>query len=695
MSKNPHLTLLNRLCTLAALMLLAVKGPCQDINPVDTAKLDTMSLESLAKLKSTGISSQLETVINSRTGVASIKSISLRKSPGIVTIVTQEEIEKSGARDLIDVLRLVPGIDFGVDVQGVVSIGARGNWGHEGKVLLLLDGQEMNETLYSTIQLGNHFDVSQIKRIEIIRGPGSAIYGGYAELMVISIITKNGEDLNGIQASASYGQMQTAMGYEDVSLSVGQRIKDFQYSLAGFYGMGNRSDRNYTDLTGNSYNMAGNSATNPENINLGMSWKGLSFRGIYDNYQMTTRDNYGQAMNEAYPCNFLSELAELKYDAKIGDKLTITPLVSFKQQEPWNFVGTVAPYAVDSTYTQYDKTAQRYKTSITASYDATRNINIIAGGEIYYDHAMDGIDTTPFINGQRSISYTNRALFVQGFLHSRIVNFILGARYDNNSGYPSAFSPRIGLTKKIDKVNFKLLFSQGFRSPGIEDIDLGVEKNVVPEVTQVLELETGWEITSDMYLTFDLFNINIKKPIVYVVLDSSKEGYENLTRQNTRGAELDYRIKSLWGYVAFNYSFYTLADSSVTAYRVPGNNNATLGFAQNKFNLYGCYNVTRNFSIAPTLSFVGKRYGYAYQDTTFALQTFQPTLMANLFISYNNCFTKGLNIGIGCYNIFNSDYAFIQPYNSGHSPLPAQSREFALRIKYNFSFAKKATDKNE
>jgi len=279
-------------------------------------------------------------------------------------------------------------------------------------------------------------------------------------------------------------------------------------------------------------------------------------------------------------------------------------------------------------------------------------------------------------------------------LRSRIVNFIIGARYDNNSGYPSAFSPRIGLTKKIDKFDFKLLYSQGFRSPGIEDIDLSAYGKLVPEITQVLELQAGWEITSDMYLTANVYNIYMKNPIVYVVDTLNyTEGYENLKDEGTRGFEVDYRIKSIWGYAAFNYSFYTAGGSDVVAaYSVPDVSTATLGFAQNKFNLYGCYNVTRNLSIAPTISFIGKRYGYAYLDST---KYFAPTVLANLFVSYNNCFTKGLNIGIGCYNIFNSDYAFLQPYNSGHPPLPSQSREIALRIKYNFSFAKKDTDKNE
>jgi len=683
---------LHYLATIAIFFcLFPLSGFSQDKTIVDTTGRDTMSLDKLTQLKSSGVSSELETVINSGTKVASIKSVSLRKSPGIVTIITEEEIKKSGARDEIDVLRLIPGIDFGVDVEGVVSIGMRGDWAHEGKVLLLLDGQEMNEILYSTIQLGNHFDVSQIKRIEVIRGPGSAIYGGFAEYMVISIITKSGKDINGISASGSYGEMQNALGYRDISLSVGDKIKDLEFSLAAFTGQANRSDRTYTDVNGSSYNMAGNSALNPTNINLGISYKGLSFRGIYDNYQMTTQDDYGLVQSKAYPVNFLSELFELKYIAKLSRKITLTPLVSFKQEKPWNSTG---PYALQDSSANllYDKTAQRYRGSLTMSYDITNKINVIAGGEMYYDYAKDGIDTTPFINGKRTISYINRALYVQSLFKFRIVNIILGARYDNNSGYAPAFVPRIGLIKRINNLTLKLLYNQSFRSPGIEDIDLSASGTIKPEMTQVLEFEGGYEITPDMYVTLNIFDITTKNPIVYVVDTGGNEVYKNLNQQGSRGAELDYRIKSSWGYVDFNYSFYTVAGkTTVPSFQVPIDNNMMLGFAANKFNLYGYYNLTKDISIAPTISWIGRRYGYALDGGGVYLKTYSPTILANLFISYNNCLTHGLRIGIGCYNIFNSDYAFIQPYmtNVLHLALPGQSREFALRLSYDLKFKKK------
>lgn len=127
--------------------------------------------------------------------IASRKTLGTREAPGIVTVITREEILKMGARDLIDILNVVPGFHFGTDVTSVVGVGIRGNWAHEGKFLLQLNGISLNETLFATSAYGNRFPIAAIQRIEIIRGPGSAIYGGYAELGVINIITQSGEDI--------------------------------------------------------------------------------------------------------------------------------------------------------------------------------------------------------------------------------------------------------------------------------------------------------------------------------------------------------------------------------------------------------------------------------------------------------------------------------------------------------------------
>ena len=282
------------------------QAPEVKLNPGDTLDLYSMTLEQLMQLKASGVPSEMEKIINQLIGVASKKALTSRDSPSIISLITHEEIVHSGARDLIDVLRLVPGFDFGVDVQGVVGIGIRGNWAYEGKTLILLDGAEMNEILYSTFQLGNHIGVDQIKKIEIIRGPGSAIYGGYAEYGVINIITQDGEDLKGVSVNGIYSQMSGTYGQRNVGVSIGDKIKDLNYSISFFTGQGTRSNQNYMDFSGQSYNMTSNSKLDPTTFNLGLTYKGLVVRGIYDLYQTTNKDEFGSVSAKAYQNDFKS-----------------------------------------------------------------------------------------------------------------------------------------------------------------------------------------------------------------------------------------------------------------------------------------------------------------------------------------------------------------------------------------------------
>src|SRR5438132_227171 len=78
----------------------------------------------------------LEELLDQPIAVTTLKPRRAREAPGVVWVLTREEILATGARDLLEVLQLVPGFTFHADVEGVVGIGFRGLWGHEGRVLL-------------------------------------------------------------------------------------------------------------------------------------------------------------------------------------------------------------------------------------------------------------------------------------------------------------------------------------------------------------------------------------------------------------------------------------------------------------------------------------------------------------------------------------------------------------------------------
>lgn len=147
----------------------------------------------------------LEDLMNIQISISTKTSSNIRETPGILTVITKEDIKASGARDIIDLFQIyVPGFSFGVDVEGVVGMGIRGLWTHEGKHLFMVDGQEFNDGMFATIPFGNHFPLENIDRIEIIRGSGSAVYGKFAGAGVVNIITRGNNSSGGQLSYLSY-----------------------------------------------------------------------------------------------------------------------------------------------------------------------------------------------------------------------------------------------------------------------------------------------------------------------------------------------------------------------------------------------------------------------------------------------------------------------------------------------------------
>jgi outer membrane cobalamin receptor len=658
-----------------------------DSVPVKKDSLDfyDMSLEQLLTLKAHGVPSELEKIINSLIAVASKKPLNVRESPSIVSLITEEEIKKSGARDIMDVLRLVPGIDFGLDVEGVVGIGMRGNWAHEGKVLVLLDGQETNEILFATTQFGNHYPISQIKKIEVIRGPGSAIYGGFAEYGVINIITKQAEDINGLNVSGTYGAFQNCNARQNANLSIGKKKGDFAFSLSGVLGKSQRSDQIYTDMNDSTYNMAGNSDLNTKYVNAAIAYKGLSARYIADFYETKVGTGYGDVVKTGASIeNYNSQYAELKYVIKLNEKFTLTPRVNYKIQTPWqtpSYDGRPA----------YDRTATRATGNLTALWNINRHINFVFGTETYQDKAHDNVDSSFFSNGTKDVSYYNYSFFGQGLIKTRFVNFIVGARYDKHNAYGSAFVPRVGLKKKYDRFHFKALYSGAFRAPAIENIETQDSTGIHPELTQVLELELGYQITHKSILTVNAYDITTNDPIIYYSLGTT-DYYHNFGHAGTRGVEAELRIKDKWGYIAMNYAFYTAANKElVSDYRPDTVSSNLLAFANHRANLNACVNVAKGLSLNLTASLYGPRWAMTSVDTlgNYIPEQLPVMTLLNFFVNYDPPFIKGLSIGAGCYDILDQKLVFIQPYNSGHRPLPGPTREFLVKLSYNLNFKNK------
>ena len=630
----------------------------------------------------------LDDILNLRTAVASRLDFSAREAPGIVTVITREEVLNSGARNLVDVLRLVPGLDFGVDVESSLGLGVRGNWAYEGKILLLVDGQRYNESFFGSVQL-ERIPVEQIERIEIVRGPGSVIYGGFAELGVIKITTRSAKTIAGTEAALAYGYMAKTYGGASGNLAFGRTFEDSELSAQAWYADLNRSDRRYTDFSGGSYSMEDASAIRSRNLNIGLKSRLVDLRLIADIYRTTEQDYYAESiLPRPLRRDFDAYFAEASREFSLGEKLTLTPSFNYSYQEPFN--------GFDALVYPRDKSSHYSKGTLLAAYTPSCRLKFSGGVEVSQEKAILADNTPPvwngvnmyFKNGSKGISYENTAVFLEGMTEGAFGIFSAGARYDRHETFDEAFSPRLAWTKVFERLHLKAIYSEAFRAPGIDS--LVINPDLRPEKTRVTEFETGYKFGGDFFLSANVFQIRVDDPIVYYTVNSV-EAYGNYGHTGTEGFELASRLKKNWGYADFTYSYYAATDNGVAFYNAGAGSRSLLAFAPNKFTLNASVKLSSDFSVNPSAVYYAGRRGYYASDpadltppVTHFTKRFDDILLANVNFYLKNLLKERLELSLGVFDLFNSGYSYIQPYNGGHAPLPGPSREVRARASYKF-----------
>jgi len=155
----------------------------------------------------------------------------IEEAPVAITVITEEDIRYSGANSIPEVLRAVAGVDVVTLTAFDSEVNVRGfsrPWAN--KLLVLIDGRSVYEDFFGItawnalpIQLGD------IKKIEIIKGPGSVLYGANAYSGVVNIITKSPEESKGVAALLAGGQFNHYIA----SLIHGGKFGDLGYTISG------------------------------------------------------------------------------------------------------------------------------------------------------------------------------------------------------------------------------------------------------------------------------------------------------------------------------------------------------------------------------------------------------------------------------------------------------------------------------
>jgi outer membrane receptor for ferrienterochelin and colicins len=626
----------------------------------------------------------LEELMDVHVDVAAQTPLTARASPNVVTVISREEIVDSGARDLIDLFHRIPSFSFALDITNSVSIGFRGIFGNEGKVLLLVDGIEQNELLYGTTQWGNRYPVDQIERIEIVRGPGSVVYGGYAELAVIHVITRSGADINGASFGTVYGRMGRGAGRTTLSMSHGEVLSNgLDLSVGAFLGRGERSDGRYRSFAGDELDLASASALDPARLSMGASFRGLKLRLQWEHYELGAQDGFGEPLRDPVRENFTSTAFDARYERKVNKRLTITPRFTYLRQTPWQVTDTTNPL-------YFDVTADRIRGGVDVSQKWS-TLQLVGGANGFVDRAhlnnLTIAATQVLFDGEPDVSYANAAAYAQALWDNRIVDVALGGRYAWHSAVGGNFVPRAALTRTLGPVDLKLLYSQAYRMPSI--VNLNVGGDLVPEHTTTYELEVAAALGEHARIAGNIFDLTIRDPIIYTPPDPPDiptEGYNNFPRIGSRGGELELRVRYPRGYATVAYAYANAAGrNEAPPYAVRGHENWLVAAAHHRAAVNGHLTLGDGYSVSTSLLLIGKRYGYLTGDTDDVgqLGVEDPEFLCDINLWQRDRIVRGLELGLGVFDVFGSRLRFLQAYDGGHAPMPGPGRELVARVRYS------------
>jgi len=634
----------------------------------------------------------IEALLNMEVSVASYNAKPIRQQPGVISVITRSEIENIGARDLMDILNLVAGFRPVSEEHETVTLTARGIYATEGKILLVLDGIAMNEILFGLFHLGNHFPADMIEQVEIIRGPGSAMYGGSAEVAVIKITSRGEMNQTDLFTTVSVNSGEVSFRN---SIQHSQSNEQWGFSVYASRFHGNRSNEDHTSIYGNTHSMETMSETEPEFYNIGFRYDKFKLRAVHDSYEYDYVDRYGSNYGQRHAI-FDSTAISALYDIDINDRFKITPKFVYKYHNPWRYE------TLKGTEKNID--AERFKYSLLGNYVLPNEHDLSFGIDHYMDngqaHPSDankdtGIpkyDYTEYFDGNESVKHYNTSIFAQYECPTSIGDLVIGGRFEDHSFAGQDFVPRFALTKVFDKFHFKVLGAQAFHAPFIENINYAQREGVTlsAEKTTTFEGEIGYQFTDDLYWTTNIFHAKIDDTIYF---DASDSTYINGESVASYGIETEIRFVPTWGDVKIRYAWYQADLAGVPLWDTDkGNQTAAMPNHQISADITHHLSATDTINLNGfvTNSFRGNDYNAAEVDSlsdddtdeeAFAKlydvnEHFDP---AFIFTLYYKKKINNLTLGAGISDIFNEKER-LTSYKGYQSPLEQMGREFYVTL---------------
>jgi outer membrane receptor for ferrienterochelin and colicin len=522
---------------------------------------------------------------------------SLRKAPAIATIITADEIRNMGARNLLDVLKMAPGLGISTNEFGVMMVEVRGIRSRiNEKILFMIDGHSLNKNIYgsSLYPYAEILPMENIRQVEVVRGPGSALYGNSAFVATINIITRNAEEINGLEVKAGGGSFDS---YKE-NLIVGKSIGD-KLTVSGSL------DHNQTNgprlkVEADTLNASGTPDMRGKqtDIFLKIGYGDLSFRGHYLTKRQGMYIGIASALTDD-SSNILIDnyWGELAYGLRLAEGLSVNmklyydhfeqdPNVKFYPNNYVNDTGVVFPDGMIGKPLVKDRTIGG---ELQVDWDVFEGNHLVAGLSFedlqQYDVRQlanyDPKTYAPYPSIQEVANWNKdatRQIFAT-YLQDEWqlleqVNLTTGLRYDHYSDFGDTINPRIGLVWSfLENTDLKLLYGQAFRAPNFQELYNSNNQAVVgnpklkPERITTYEAGLAWRLNRFFAANLNYFYSMIDDQID--VNTATTTAVANIGKTETQGVEMG--LNGAYGsdlYWKLNYAYQYPRDAN-TGQRLP------------------------------------------------------------------------------------------------------------------------------
>jgi iron complex outermembrane receptor protein len=650
----------------------------------------------------------LEELMNTKVNIATKSDKSINETPGVVSVITSEEIKNMGARELEDVLQTVPGFEIMRRANGYNGIGIRGvkDPRTSTKLLVMIDGVPFNNIFYGhSLGFGYDINIDIIERIEIIRGPGSALYGRNAFSGVMNIITKNAKNNEKSFVKLTAGTFNTKIlsgyyGYKNEKINASFSLRRLYTSI---------TDEKFDVGQGNTalWNIYRNNFTTNASIGYGnfmltATYSDLDGGALFNDNKLLKKSgnlslSYSNVINPRLSFDIKAYYHLEKY---IEDLEFLKP-----GNDPFPMGIYYKPgykeylYGIESEMSYKLSSTNDLLFGLQADIHGAKDVYIYSNYNFATGNAIPGIDRSnevlyePGWFDKNGHNYNNIAFFMQDIWNPvKRLSFILGARYDIDSQLGGIFNPRAGIVwTPLTQTYVKLLYGRAYRAPSPSEQyqNLGFafgNKDLRPEIINTFELSLTHRLNKTTN-TLSFFK-NMLKDMIYAQIRTSispNNTYYNLGKNNSVGIEFENKFlfrKNIYSF--FNYS-YTVSKNTQT---IAENRDSTfdqVDVAPHKINLGLNYSFLNHYNCNVNMfyrSTMGK-FKVPLSPSSKELMDVQDNIgnfaVFNFVLQISDLI-KNFTFTASVYNMFNTHY-YSQDNESLRQP-HQPGRQFLINVTY-------------